>query len=62
MPKLKSVTHRAIHEYNVNSQNRFLMASNIICPFKEPFVHTEMYFYCTALSNYELNMGDKNQY
>ena len=35
------------------------MASNIICPFKEPFVHIEMHFYCTTLSNYKLNVVNK---
>lgn len=35
------------------------MARNIICPLKESFIHIEMHFYRTTLSNYELNMVDK---
>lgn len=61
--KQKSFTHRAIHEYNINSPHGFLMAPDIICPFKEPFVQIEMHFYCDTLSNYKLNIKvDKNQH
>lgn len=36
------------------------MAPNIICPFKEAFVHIEIHFDCTTLSNYKLNMNNKH--
>lgn len=62
VPKIKSFTHRAIHECNIHSLHGFLMAPNIICPFREPFIHTEMHFYCATLSNYELDKVDKNQH
>lgn len=54
--KEKFFINRALHEYNINSLHKLLMAPNIICPFKEPFVHIEMHLYCDTLNNYKLNI------